>query len=190
MVSANTRGLGVMKTAIIRSSWMDGYGYRLDCQPYLGGALEAKVLLERLPLRKDELHTLTSGAEGGIYNGPQFVRRYVESPQFGVPFMTGSSLRLADLSELPLLSRRDATGPKLRHLQIESGMSLISCSGTIGIMAYGRRDMAGVWSSQDVLKVVADPTKILSGYLYAYLCSKFGIPLVASGTYGAIIQHL
>jgi type I restriction enzyme S subunit len=179
-----------MKSAIIRSTWMDGYGYRLDCQPYLGGALEAKILLERLPLRKDKLHALTAGFDGGIYNGPQFIRRYVDLPTLGVPFMTGSSLRLADISELPLLSKLDALGPKLRHLEIEPGMSLISCSGTIGIMAYARRDMAGVWSSQDVLKVVADPAKVPPGYLYAYLCSRFGIPLVASGTYGAIIQHL
>ena len=100
-----------MKSAIIRSSWMEGYGYRLDCSPYLGGALEAKILLEKLPLRKDKLQTLTSGFDGGIYNGPQFVRRYVESSDFGVPFITGSSLRLADLSHLALLSKRDALGP-------------------------------------------------------------------------------
>ena len=69
-------------------------------------------------------------------------------------------------------------------------MSLISCSGTIGKMAYARAEMKGVWSSQDVLKVVADPEKIESGYLYAYLSSKFGVPLLVSGTYGSIIQHL
>jgi len=179
-----------MKSAIIRSSWMEGYGYRLDTKPYLGGALETKILLEKLPLRKDPLHTLTKGFDGGIYNGPQFVRRYVESAECGVPFITGSTMQLADLSNLPLLSRRDAHGPKLRHLEIQPGMSLISCSGTIGKMAYARSDMRGVWSSQDVLKVVPDPARIPSGYLYAYLCSKFGIPLVVSGTYGAIIQHL
>lgn len=179
-----------MKTAIIRSSWMPGYGYRLDCQPYLGGALEAKLLLEDLPLRKDKLSTLTAGFDGGIYNGPQFVRRYVETPEHGIRFMTGSSMLLADLSGISLLSKRDAAGPKLRHLKLQRGMSLISCSGTIGKMAYARREMDGIWSSQDVLKVVPDPKKIPSGYLYAYLCSKFGVPLVVSGTYGAIIQHL
>jgi type I restriction enzyme S subunit len=179
-----------MKMAAIRSTWMENYGYRLDCSPYLGGALEAKILLERLSLRKDELHTLTAGFDGGIYNGPQFVRHYVESPECGVRFLTGGSLQLADVSNLPLLSKRDALAPKLRHLEIQPGMSLISCSGTIGKMAYGRNDMAGVWSSQDVLKVVADPRKVPSGYLYAYLSSKFGVPLVASGTYGAMIQHL
>lgn len=179
-----------MKSGVIRSTWMDSYGYRLDCSPYLGGALETKVLLEKLPLRKDPLHTLTAGFAGGIYNGPQFVRNYVESEAHGVPFMTGSSMLLADLSKLPWLSKRDAYGPKLRHLEIQPRMSLISCSGTIGKTSYGRREMEGVWSSQDILKVVADPARVPSGYLYAYLCSKFGVPLVVSGTYGAIIQHL
>jgi type I restriction enzyme S subunit len=179
-----------MKKAIIRSTWIDDYGYRLDCSPYLGGALETKLLLEKLPLRKDSLHTLTAGFEGGIYNGPQFVRNYVESEEYGVRFMTGSSMLLADLSRLPLLSMRDARGPKLRHLEIQPGMTLISCSGTIGKMAYARPEMAGTWSSQDILKVVPDAAKIPPGYLYAYLSSKFGVPLVVSGTYGAIIQHL
>ena len=179
-----------MKTAVILSTWMDGYGYRLDCQPYLGGALETKILLDRLPLRKDKLHTLTAGFDGGIYNGPQFVRNYLDSPEFGVPFLTGSSMQLADLSNVSLLSKRDAQGPRLKHLEIKPRMSLISCSGTIGKMAYARPDMAGMWSSQDILKVVPDSNKVPPGYLYAYLCSKFGIPLIASGTYGAIIQHL
>jgi len=179
-----------VKTAVIRSSWMEGYGYRLDCSPYLGGALETKILLEKLPLRKDKLHTLTKGFDGGIYNGPKFSRTYVESPEFGVPFVGSSSMLHADFSELPLLSRRQAEGRMLRHLELKPGMSLISCSGTIGRMAYARREMEGMWSSQHILKVVADPEKIPSGYLYAYLSSKFGVPLVVSGTYGSIIQSI
>lgn len=178
-----------MKIAIIRSSWMKGYGYRLDTQPYVGGALQAKILLEKLPFR-DRLHTLTKGYDGGIYNGPQFCRNYVEDPKNGVPFLTGSSMELADLSNVSLLSRKDALGRKLCHLRLEQGMTLISCSGSIGKMAYVRPEMIGMWSSQDILKVVPDPSKIPSGYLYAFLNSKFGVPLVTSGTYGAIIQHL
>lgn len=179
-----------MKTAVIRNSWMQGYGYRLDTKPYVGGALQTKILLEKLPMRKDPLHTLTKGHDGGIYNGPQFSRNYVDDPENGVPFLTGSSMQLADLSTVSLLSRKDALGKKLKHLRLERCMTLISCSGSIGKMAYVRPEMAGIWSSQDILKVVPDPSKIPSGYLYAFLSSKFGVPLVASGTYGAIIQHL
>jgi type I restriction enzyme S subunit len=179
-----------VKTTIIRSSWLGGYSYRLDTKPYVSGALEAKIILEQLPLRKDPLSTLTKGFDGGIYNGPQFVRNYLKSPDEGVPFMTGSTMQLADLSNLPFLSKRDAHGPKLKHLELQPGMSLISCSGSIGKMAYARTEMKGIWASQDILKVVADPQKIPSGYLYSYLCSKFGVPLLVSGTYGSIIQHL
>jgi hypothetical protein len=57
-------------------------------------------------------------------------------------------------------------------------------------MAYTRPEMDGMWSSQDVLKVVPNPDRILPGYLYAFLSSKFGVPLVVGGTYGAIIQHI
>ena len=57
-------------------------------------------------------------------------------------------------------------------------------------MAYVREEMEGLACTEDVLRVVPNTAKIPSGYLYAYLSSKFGIPLIASGTYGAIIQHL
>lgn len=53
-----------------------------------------------------------------------------------------------------------------------------------------RPDMDGVWSSQHIMKVVPDPMKVPSGFLYAYLSSKFGVPQVISGTYGGIIQHI
>jgi type I restriction enzyme S subunit len=114
----------------------------------------------------------------------------VDSPEHGVPFITGGSVRIADISRLPLLSKRDACSSRLSYLRITHGMSLISCAGTIGTTAYVRPEIDGIWSSQDVLKVVPDPAKIHPGYLYAFLSSKFGVPLVASGTYGAIIQHL
>jgi len=50
--------------------------------------------------------------------------------------------------------------------------------------------MDGMWSSQHILKVVPNPSKVPPGYLFAYLSSKFGVPLVVGGTYGAIIQHI
>ena len=178
-----------MKTSVIQSSWMPEYSYRLDCMPYVGGAPEAKLRLRNLK-NTVQLISLTKGVDGGIYNGPQFVRNFVESPEYGVRFLTGSSMLFADLSDLPLLSKRDAHSSKLSHLEIQPGMSLISCSGTIGKMAYARTNMKGIWSSQDILKVVADLDKVLPGYLYSFLRSKFGVPLIVAGTYGSIIKHL
>lgn len=175
------------KARVVRSSWLDEDGRRLDCNPYMSGALEARDALKALKALKEPLKLLTKGHSGGIYNGPMFVRNYVDSPEHGVPFITSGNLLQSDLSNLPLLRRRDAESPKLSYLRLQAGMTLISCSGTIGRMSYVRPDMAGMWSSQDVLKVVPDESKISPGYLYAFLSSAYGVPLVVSGTYGAII---
>jgi len=175
---------------IVRSGWLNEGGRRLDCNPYMSGALEARDTLKQLKVRKDALSTLTKGYAGGIYNGPMFKRNYVDSAEYGVPFISSGSMLLADLSTLPRLRRLDAESGRLSYLRLRPGMMMISCSGTIGRMTYVRPDMDGVWSSQDVLKVVPDSEKIPSGYLYAFLSSRYGVPLVVSGTYGAIIQHI
>lgn len=173
---------------IIPSSWLEKEGRRLDCGPYLSGAVEAKVLLAKLATQR--LQELTLGGLEGIYNGPQFVRNYVVDSQYGVPFLTTSSMLRADLSSIPLLRKKDAFSARLKFLEVKEAMTLITCSGTIGRMAYTRGGMQGMWSNQDILKIVPDPEKLHPGYLYAYLSSRFGIPIVISGTYGAVVQHI
>lgn len=37
----------------VMSSWMETNGLRLDSGPYLSGAIEAKVLLEKLPVKSN-----------------------------------------------------------------------------------------------------------------------------------------
>ena len=175
---------------VVRSGWLEEGGRRLDCNPYMSGALEARDILKQLKVRKDTLSTLTAGHAGGIYNGPMFKRNYVDSPEYGVPFISSGTMLLADLGMLPFLRKKDAQSSRLSYLRLATGMTMISCSGTIGRMTYVRPDMDGMWSSQDVLKVVPNPERVPAGYLYAFLSSRFGVPLVVSGTYGAIIQHI
>src|ERR1035437_9052286 len=173
---------------VVPSVWIEHNGRRLDCGPYVSGAIEARELLSHMSTTP--LTELTADYKGGIYNGSPFVRNYVENPDHGVPFLTTSSLLQADLTNLSLLSKRDAQSRQLSFLKIKPGMTLITCSGSIGRMAYAREDMDGVWSNQDIMKVVPDPDLIKPGFLFAYLCSRFGVPLIVSGTYGAIIQHI
>ncbi len=179
-----------MKEKVVRSAWLERQGRRLDCGPYLSGAIEAKELLGALPVRRANLSAVTRGPAGGIYNGPQFVRNYVQDQRYGIPFLSSGSMLHAEFSNVALLRKSDAQSSRLAHLRLEDGTTLISCSGTIGRMAYTRREMAGMWSSQHVMKVVPDPTFVRPGYLYAFLSSRFGIPLVTGSTYGAIVQHI
>jgi type I restriction enzyme S subunit len=163
-------------------------GRRLDCNPYLSGAFEARVRLEKLRAKKQPLYELTEGGREGIYHAGREGRTYVDDPDYGVPFLGSTDILASDLSNLALLSKRQvAANP---HFTIKEGWTLITRSGTIGRMAYVRSDMAGMACSEHVIRVVPNTDKIPAGYLYAYLSSKFGVPLIVAGTYGAIIQHI
>jgi type I restriction enzyme S subunit len=168
----------------VMSSWFTIKGTRLDSKPYLSGALEARILLEKLHVEKQPLHEVTTG----IYHAGREGRKYVDNPEHGVPFLRSTDILAADLSSLPFLSKKQIEANPL--LLLQEGWTLITRSGTVGRMAFVRPDMAGMACSEDVMRVVPDPDKILPGYLYAYLSSKFGVPQVTEGTYGAIIQHL
>jgi hypothetical protein len=176
-----------MKTSVIRNSWMEENGFRLDTSPYLGGALETKMLLAKLPLTKTLVRDLVSPNFGGIYFAGRESVHWVDAPEYGVPIISGSDLQKADLSNMPLVSKRQVE--ENPTFSIFKGMTLITRSGTIGKTAYARAEMVGMATS-DPLRVVPDPQKVAPGYLYAYLSSKFGIPLIASGASGAIIKHL
>jgi hypothetical protein len=171
----------------VRFDWLTDQGFRLDASPYLSGAYEARKLLERLP-GTQALHELTTGHDGGIFNGPKFSRLYTNDPEFGVPFMGSTDMLEADFTYLPLLHHR--TADQFPYLEVSPGMTMITCSGTVGRTTYVRPDMAGFWSSQHTMKVNPDPNRILPGYLYAFLQSRFGIPIVVGAAYGAIVQHI
>jgi type I restriction enzyme S subunit len=171
--------------------WFDRQGLRLDAKPYLSGAFATQQLLERLTVENVPLREVTAGHAGGIYNGPQFRRVYITDPDHSVPFVGSKDMMVADLSTLPRLRKSDAESSSLHYLRLEPGMTLISCSGfNAGRRAYVRPDMAGYWSSQDVLKVVPDPDRIGSGYLYAFLASRFGEALVKGTVYGSAVKHI
>lgn len=170
----------------IPSTWLENNGRRLDCGSYMSGAVEAKELLKRH--ENEDLINLTAGHNGGIFNGPRFPRVYVDDPANGVPFLDSTDILDADLSNVSLLSKKQVK--ENPSLILDEGWTLITCSGTIGRMAYARSDMKGMAGSQHFMRVVPDITKITPGYLYAYLSSRFGVPIVVSGTYGAIIQHI
>src|SRR5579885_3867889 len=112
----------------VTSAWLDLNGRRLDSSPYVSGAAEAKMLLETLHAEKMPLRLVNTG----IFNGPRFARLYVDDPDYGVPFLGSTDILNADLSTLPLLSKKLVE--RLPELLIQDGWTLITCSGTIGRM--------------------------------------------------------
>jgi hypothetical protein len=177
-----------MRTKTVSSSLLHEDGRRLDCGPYMSGAPEARFALARLRARKDSLQSVTLNGAAGVFNGGRPARAYVTQARDGVPFLGSTDILMGDLSGVPRVARAQATRECAQMLQ--PFWSLITRSGTVGRMAFSRPDMRGMMASEHVLRVAADPERIPPGYLHAYLRSKFGVPLIVSGTYGAIIQHI
>ena len=174
----------------VRLEWLLEQNARLDARPYVGGAFEARDLLNRLAVPIQPLRELTTGYGGGLYDGPRFRRGWVTEREHGVPFLGSADMLEADLSHLPLLRRADAESPQLSFLRVEAGMTFISRSGTVGRVVYARPDMAGCWSSEDTIKVVANRERILPGYLYAVLASRLGTAILVNSRSGTGIRHL
>jgi type I restriction enzyme S subunit len=149
----------------------------------MSGALEARDALNRLPIT-EKLESVTKR----IFHAGREGRTWVDDSKYGVRFLGSSDILAADLSTLPLISKKQVERNPL--FTLSDGWTLISRSGTVGRMAYVRPDMAGLACSEHVLRVVPDFGRIPPGYLYAFLSSRYGVPLIVSGTYGAIIQHI
>jgi len=169
-----------------RFDWLADQGFRLDASPYLSGAYEARKLLERLPGTQALRDLVRSGA--GIFHAGRSARRWVTDPEYGVPFFSSTDILEADSSFLPLIAQSAVKDNP--RLLIQRDWTLITRSGTVGRMAYARPDMDGFACSEHVLRVAAGDGKISSGYLYAFLSSRYGIPMIANAAYGAIIQHI
>ncbi len=176
-----------MKTKTVQSSWLDKAGRRLDCGPYVSGAVEARATINSVASRRP-LHELCEHGAGGIYHAGRETRRWVNDPSVGVPFLGSTDILAADLGGLSLIARSQVE--RNPRLLIREGWTLLTRTGTIGRIAYCRPDMDGLACSEHVMRVVPDATAIPPGYLYAFLASKYGIPMITGGTYGSIIQSI
>jgi type I restriction enzyme S subunit len=177
-----------MKVKSIPSEWIYEEGLRLDSGPYMSGALENKKLLENLEIKKQRLEDLTLNNKRGIFHAGRKSRKWVEDPKYGIPFLSSTDILAADLSTLPLISKKQIQ--TVPEFLIYQGWTLVTRSGTIGRTAFVREDMDGLACSEHVMRVIPDSERVPAGYLYAYLSSNFGLPLVISGTYGSIIQSI
>jgi type I restriction enzyme S subunit len=179
-----------MKTREVPASWLRSNGMRLDCGPYVSGAIEARVSLSLTHVQLTELSALTIGGRDGIFHPGRIRRIWVRDLRYGVPFLGSVDIFLADLRNMPLIAH--SVLEEHPGVLLSKGATLItrSSSSDIGRAAYCRSEFDGLACTEDVLRIVPDPDKIPSGYLFAFLSSPWGIAQVVQGSYGAIMNHL
>jgi len=178
-----------MKSAVISSSSMVSNGFRLDSNSYISGSVAFNIHLGKLSIGKDALHNLTLNAPKGLREiGRIIPRQWVNEPDAGVPFLSRTDILRADLSNVRLISK---TAIQVHpELLLHEGWILIPRSGSVGRVVYCRSDMSDMATSEDILRIIPNPDKVFPGYLYAFLSSRPGTSLLASGAYGSVIPHI
>ncbi len=177
-----------MKVKSIPSSWVHKSDYRFDCNPYMSGAVEAREALEASSLKMEKLVDLVVNGGNGLVNPGRVKRTWVQGEKYGKKFLTSTDIQKFKSSGDRYISFRAIEENK--KLIIKQDWTLITRAGSIGRMAYARSEMDGLACTEDVLRVIPDQEKIPAGYLFSYLRSQFGVSLIVSSTYGAIIQHI
>lgn len=173
---------------LVNSKWIEKSGYRMDCGPFVKGAFQARMVVEDLQAPKFLLRDLVSKTPDGNYKGKMLKRTFVDSQEYGVPFVTTTGLTKFDTSKFPLISTNIAKADP--NCLLKEKTIQVSAAGTIGRVSMSRIDMVGMFSCSDNIKLNIDEKKVSPEYVYAFLAGKFGQALVCSGTYGSIIRHL
>ena len=171
-----------MKTVIIKNNWFTESDLRLDASFHLSEGHLTLVTFQNAAIKTKPLAQITEK----IFYGNRSKRVYVNNPKKGLPFIKGADITKANFSSLKYISK--ARTANLENYFLEEGWTLITRSGTIGNTAYVNKDFIGKAASDDIIRVV--PKNIPSGFLYAFLSSKYGQNLLKHGTYGAVIQHI
>ena len=117
--------------------------------------------------------------------GGRFKRIWVESG--GIPIFQPSAVPEIDPEPDGYLSSRTQTN--LEALRVHAGQILVTCSGTIGKVAFVSKTLDGQVFSHDLLRITClNPSD--AGYVYAFLKSRVGQHLLCSSQYGAVITHI
>lgn len=171
-----------MKTIIAKKNWFSESDLRFDASFHLSDGHLVAIKFKENNISTEPLKDLTEK----IFYGGRSKRIYVKDPNFGMPFITGADIQKSHFSNLRYISRTRTTN--LNEYLLQEGWIIITRSGTIGNVAYVNKNFIGKAASDDIIRVI--PKNVLSGYLYAFLASKYGKALIAHGSYGAVIKHI
>lgn len=118
----------------------------------------------------------------------RFKRVYVEEG-YGRVFIGGKQLHELDPTNKKYLSLVHHGDRIAKQLELHEGMTLITCSGTIGKVILVGKHWENWTANQHIIRIVPASNDI-AGYLSIFLASDYGYPLITRYTYGSVVDEI
>ena len=118
----------------------------------------------------------------------RFKRVYVDEGH-GRVFIGGKQLYEVDPANKKYLSNVHHGARISKQLELHENMTLVTCSGTIGKVTLVPKHWENWAANQHIIRIV--PTSDdMAGYLYIFLASDYGQPLIRRFTYGSVVDEI
>lgn len=172
-----------VKWCSISLSDVIGRGKRLEASVFDVEAKQARQLVE-----KGKYPVVMLCGNAGLatsYTGARFKRIWVEHSDY--PIYQPSSI--LDIKPTPDGYISSKTKVDIDGLRVSKGQILMTCSGTIGKVAYVSDTLDSLIFSHDLLRITCK-NYYDAGYIYTYFKTKVGQKILTTNMYGAVISHI
>lgn len=173
-----------MITGTVRTKAFAECGFRFDPDIHLSEGVTVRRQINALPY---EISNIGDSAEKVFY-GNIFSRIFVEKPEHGIEYLSASDTMVAEIGSGKYLSKKQAE--QLQYLMLEKDWIIVTCSGTLGKVAYTNGLFENKLVTHDLIRIVPNDKRILRGCLYAFLCSKFGYHQITQSQFGGVVKHI
>lgn len=173
-----------MKTNVISTKSILPNSFRFDPSFHLSEAIILGKDLDNVPYEKISIKDTNSK----VFLGNIFSRIFVKDKEHGIPYLAASDTVLADINTGRFLSKKQSK--ELAYLMLKKDWIVITCSGTIGNVTYTNSTFENHIATHDLIRIVPNDEKILKGYLYAFLSSKYGYNQLTQSRFGGVVKHI
>lgn len=166
----------------VDNTWLCQGECRLDGSFYCGDSVQSFLILDKFPKKIEQI---SSFSENVFYPG-RFKRIWINK-KHGKPFFTGAQI----LQAYPLTDKYIVTSKILNidSYKVTPQQLLVTRSGTIGNLTFTIEKLSNQLVTEDAIRIEIQ-NDIERGYVYAYLKSKIGNPLIQHSVFGAVIDHV
>ncbi len=166
----------------VDSLWLYNGEHRFDGSFYCGNSVQSFIILDKF---KGEIEQLAKFTKNIFYPG-RFKRIWVDE-KHGEAFFTGSQI----LEAYPSTDKYIAPSKisNIDSYKVSPQQILVTRSGTIGNLTLVTKKLSNQLVTEDAIRIgIQDEVK--RGYVYAYLKSRVGNPLIQQSVFGAVIDHI